>query len=233
MRQGHPLALYCYQTPAGVPRGVEVRNAAEIIPSERVFRHRSGSFAPFSDWFRLELQRRELGTWLDTDIYLLRPLDSSRDYLFGMESAEVANNAVLRLPGDSRLLTALLEPFERSATPPWLPLRAYVAGRARDLVRGGADMSRLPWGTTGPHGLTVLARQLGLLAQALPADVFYPVNWQRADWIIDPSVSLGSVITERTVCVHLWNECIKEFKDEAAPEGSFLHRLHSEGALPD
>jgi hypothetical protein len=28
----------------------------------------------------------------------------------------------------------------------------------------------------------------------------------------------------------LWNECIKAFKDEPAAPGSFLDRLHREGA---
>jgi hypothetical protein len=36
------------------------------------------------------------------------------------------------------------------------------------------------------------------------------------------------MVTERTVAVHLWNECIRAFKDRLAPEGSFLHRLQQE-----
>jgi hypothetical protein len=69
--QGHPLALYCYDVPEGVPTGVEVRDAASILPRDRVIRHRSGSVAIFANWFRYELQRRELGIWLDTDVYPL------------------------------------------------------------------------------------------------------------------------------------------------------------------
>ena len=55
MRQGHGVALYCYRTPHGVPAGVELRNAGEIVPESRVFTGRNGSFAAFSDWFRYEL----------------------------------------------------------------------------------------------------------------------------------------------------------------------------------
>ena len=118
----------------------------------------------------------------------------------------------------------------KRVTPAWLPLRARLAARLRELVRGKADLGRLPWGSTGPQALTALARKYSLMSEALPADVFYPVAWQRADWILDPRIDLRQVVSERTVAVHLWNECIRTFKDKPAPEGSFLHRLQREGA---
>jgi len=42
-------------------------------------------------------------------------------------------------------------------------------------------------------------------------------------------VKLEDMITERTVAIHLWNECIKDFKNLTALEGSFLNRLQEEG----
>jgi hypothetical protein len=42
---------------------------------------------------------------------------------------------------------------------------------------------------------------------------------------------LEEIITERTVGIHLWNECIKGYKDAAAPKGSFLDRLQREGRV--
>src|SRR5689334_5913692 len=75
IRQGHRLVLYCYRRPAGVPEEVELKDAATILPESSVFYHRKGSVALFADWFRYELQRRGSGTWVDTDVYLLRPLD--------------------------------------------------------------------------------------------------------------------------------------------------------------
>lgn len=56
------------------------------------------------------------------------------------------------------------------------------------------------------------------------------MRWEKADWILDPAVRLEEVVTERTVALHLWNECIKGFKGEPAPEGSFLYRLQQEGS---
>ena len=206
-----------------------MRDAAQVLPERAVFRHRSGSVALFSDWFRYELQRRGLGTWLDTDVYLLAPLEGERSHLFGEQQPGLINNAVLRLPPTSPLLAELLRPFEEGRTPSWLPRGAYLRSRFRELAAGRADLSRLPWGSTGPHALTAVATRLGLEAEALPADVFYPVPWQNADWVLDPALSLEEMLSKRTVAVHLWNECIKSFKDAPAPAGSFLDRLHREG----
>jgi hypothetical protein len=60
--------------------------------------------------------------------------------------------------------------------------------------------------------------------------VLSPVHWDDARWILDPSRALGDVLAPATVAVHLYNEMIKGFKDDPAPPGSFLARLHEEGA---
>ena len=228
LRQGHRLALYCYDRPANVPPGVQLCDASEILPQSAVFRHHAGSVGHFSDWFRYELQRQSLGTWVDTDIYLLKPLDAARPNLFGEQSPGMINNAVLRLASDSPVLVELLRPFADCTVPEWLPARTRISAKMRAFVQGGIDFGRLPWGSTGPHALTFLARKFGLSSQALPSEVFYPVRWQDADWIVDPARGLEDMVTERTVAVHLWNECIRGFKARPAPEGSFLHRLQQE-----
>jgi hypothetical protein len=228
LRQGHRVSLYCYETPANVPAGVRLRDASEILPESAAFRHDAGSVGHFSDWFRYELQQRSLGTWVDTDVYLLKPLDGVQPNLFGEQSPGVINNAVLRMTVDSPVLAELLRPFTDRTVPEWLPFRTRTLARMRGLVTGEVDFGRLPWGSTGPHALTELARKFGLTSQALPSDTFYPVRWQDAGWIVDPMRSLEDMITERTVAIHLWNECIRGFKDRPAPEGSFLHRLQQE-----
>ena len=228
LRQGHDLALYCYGEVEGIPAGVEVRDGADVLPESAVFRHRSGSYAAFADWFRYELLRRGAGTWIDTDVYLLAPLDPEPRYWFGEQTPGVVNNAVLRLPADSPLLADLLKLFE-GQTPKWLRSRDYLAARLRELLRGRPDLARMPWGTTGPHALTALAKEHGLMGEAVPPGVLYPVPWTRADWIRDPRLKIEDVIAPETLAVHLWNECIKRFKNEPAPAGSFLDRLQEEG----
>lgn len=229
MRQGHQPVLYCYARPAGIPAGAEVRDASEILPEHRVIRHRSGSASLFSNLFRYELQRRGAGTWVDSDVYLLKPIGSAHPYLLAEQAPGIINGSVLRLPQDSPLLPPLLALFEETRVPPWLPWRAKAAARWRLATTRRAGLDRMPWGSAGPLAITALARAFGLDRLAEPPERFHPVPWERAEWIRDPLQRLESVIGPGTVGVHLWNERIKAFKDEPAPKGSFLARLQEEG----
>jgi hypothetical protein len=228
LRQGHRLALYCYREPIGIPDGVEICDASRILPESAVLRHRGGSVAPFSDWFRYELLKRGLGTWIDTDMYLLRPLDERAEHLFGEQRPGVLNNAVLRLPPSSPALDELLAPF-RGATPHWLGPRHRMSANLRKWLSGDSDVGAMPWGTTGPAALTAAAKKFGLSSLALPPAVFYPVPWEDAGWIFNPARSLEAIVTDDTVGIHLWNECIRSLKEQPPRKGSFLERLWIEG----
>ena len=98
----HRVAVYCYGETRGVPDEVEVRDANQVIPANEIFFQRNGSVAAFSDRFRHELLRANAGTWVNTDIYLLRPLDMEASYLFGQQEPGLINNAVLRIPAEFR-----------------------------------------------------------------------------------------------------------------------------------
>jgi hypothetical protein len=230
MRQGHRLTLWCYSPPANVPAGVNVSDADGILPESSVIRHhKSGSVALFSDWFRYELQRHGKGVWLDSDVYLLRPIPDA-DYLLTEFEPTLINGAVLKIPHDSPMLNDLLALFERDIIPWWLPLPARIAARWRRITRGKADIARMPWGMAGPWALTAYARQHGVDRLAAAPELYSPVLWQDAAWISDPAQQLEARKGDSTIAVHLWNERIKGFKDAPAPRGSFLARLQEEGA---
>jgi hypothetical protein len=230
LAHGHRLVLWCYARPSGVPDGVLVRDAAEILPEDRIIRHRGGSAALFANWFRYELQKRGRGIWIDCDLYALKPLERLPEQLFAWSAADEINTAILRLPPDSPLIAPLVEMFEEKKIPPGLPWRARLAARWRLLRSGRSGLSHMPWGSAGPRAFTRLARRHGLDRFALPAETFYPVHWRDAAWILDPNVALEEVVTPDTLAIHLWNELIKGFKDRPAPPGSFLARLQAEGA---
>lgn len=230
LRQGHRVALYCYRPVEAVPAGVDLRDAAAILAEDRIIRHRSGSVALFANWFRYELMRRDLGIWVDTDQYLLAPIVRRHPHLFGWQDRHLLANGVLRIPGDSPMLPELTEIFDERTIPSWLPSRQRLAARLRRLATGHTGLSHMPWGTAGPHALTALARKHGMLGEALPPSVFFPIPYPDAGWIRDPARSLEAVLQPDTLGVHLWNEKIKGWKDEPAPAGSFLARLHREGA---
>ena len=230
MAHGHPMVLWCYNRPAGIPDGVVLRDAAEILPEEAIIRHRGGSVALFANRFRYELQRRGIGLWVDTDVYLLKPLDNLPEQVFGWGFVDEIYTGVLRLPPDSLLIPPLLDLFEEDKVPPWLPWRARLAAHWRLKRTGRSGLSHMPWGSAGPMAFTALARRHGLDRLALPSEIFYPTHWRDAAWILDPGIALKDVVQRGSLALHLWNELIKGFKNRPAPAGSFLARLHQEGA---
>ncbi len=227
LRHGHELTLYCYDEPKGVPAGVAIGDASEILPRSWADGHQDRkSFV--SNRFRYELQRQGRGIWLDCDVYLLAPLDFPNPHLFGWQSAELVNSAILRAPPDSPLIERLLAMFEDREIPLWLSRSARLAAHWRRFRTGRLGIASMPWGTTGPHALTYIAREAGLDQEALARDIFYPVPWHDAGWIRDPARRLEDMVTARTVAIHLWNEQIRTFKSLPAPAGSFLERLQAE-----
>lgn len=229
-RQGHRVALYCYDRPVGVPRGVAVRDAASILPRSAIIRHRNGSPSLFSNRFRYELLRRGLGTWIDCDVYFVRPLTRSTDYVFGWQEPGKLNTAVLRLPSDSPVLQAALRVFDEREIPPWLSTRARWASRLRLLTTGRTGLARMPWGSAGPEALTWLLKAAGLDHHAAPISRFYPVHWTQADWVMDPARATDVPIAADTIAIHLWSERLRGCDLASAPSGSFAHRLREEGA---
>jgi hypothetical protein len=238
LRQGHRVRLWTYDAVEGVPEGVEVADAREIIPAERIIRHSSGSYALFSDHFRFALQRAGLGYWIDTDLYLVRPIEREESYVYGWEASKkpgrppkTIGSAILRIDAASPLLDEILEAFEGRTVPRWASKEDRRLAERRLQETGRVDLGELSWGIVGPHALTWLARERSLTCYADTPEVFYPVSWAGADWIRDPAVSIDDVITPRTLAVHLWNEKIKDYKNVPAPAGSFLARLQDEATL--
>jgi hypothetical protein len=86
LAHGHPYHLYAYEKISGVPAGVEIRNAEEILPSSLVFKVQDGYHAGFSDWFRWKLLLERGGWWADLDVVALRPFAFLGEYAFASEA---------------------------------------------------------------------------------------------------------------------------------------------------
>ena len=81
---GHPVHLYTYDDLSGLPAGVEVMDAALILPEDefelfdgktpKTVSEDAFSVMPFSDRFRFTLLRINGGLWMDLDIILVRPI---------------------------------------------------------------------------------------------------------------------------------------------------------------
>jgi len=230
MRTGHRVRLYCYDNLGGIPDGIDVADAEQIVSRKRIVRYADGSVSLFSNLFRYELQRRGEGLWADTDHYFLKAHDFSVSYVFGRQQNGDIGTGVMRLPSDCPFLPSLIGLFDSSEVAPWASRGERVIAIELLAERGRVPPDRMRWAYTGPRAFSHFVAKFGLEGKAQPQDAFYPADFSIADWILDPLRSLDEFLTPKTIGLHLWNQKIKHFKNEQAPRGSFLERLHDEGA---
>jgi hypothetical protein len=232
-RQGHRTVLYSYDTPGDVPPSIELADAASILPRERIVRHKkTGSVSLFSDLFRYELLRRDLGLWIDCDVYCVRPVALS-GYVFGWEQEGGLNGAVLGLPANEPALERLIALFDAtSPVPPWLPKKARDEFMARKAAGDEFTLADLPWGAAGPAALTHVLYEAGLTRHAQPRSVFYPLTARDLGFLLQDGVDPYPYITPQTLTVHLWNEMLHRYLHWLRP-GSALDHLVKTGWLFD
>jgi hypothetical protein len=209
---GVALRLYSYDETIEAPRGVEVANARMICRDETlVHRYLAGgkpSLASFADRFRYQMIRQTGECWVDADMVCLDKPDFSSDaFVFGLQSNPygelLINNAVLRLPPDHPVLTALIE---------------------RALAGVDVDQS---WGAIGPFLWTTIAAEGGIASAARKSSDFYPIEpddfWK---FLLPAYRDEVAAIVKRSTFLHLWSEMFGRSgydKSACPPAGSFLH----------
>ena len=226
VERGHPVRLWTYDAVDGVPAGVELRAADDVVPVAAMEPLRQArAWTVLANYFRYALQRAALGLWVDCDVLCLRPLPDA-PFVFGWQDERRLNNAVLRLPADHPIVGDLLAMFE---TPRFVPPWARWRHRARYALayrwRRGFGVANLRWGTTGPGALTYYTAQRGLTGLASPGDVLYPVGLRDADALLDPTPgAVRRLLTPRSLCIHLWHRVLSEHA-APPPPGSFVRAV--------
>jgi len=202
LKNEHAYHLYTYRDVENVPDGVNVKDADEIIPENRIFKYKDyDSYAGFANLFRYKLLLENGGIWVDTDLVCLRPFDFSADYVF------------------ANVLSA--RPFR--ITRPFGHLRRrYHINNWFIKVKPGSDImdycyheslkrnpEQLNWGDTGPRLLRSAVTKFNLQDYASPPEAFFPISarqWRqlingsyfaKRKWIKAASSSYG---------IHLYNE---------------------------
>jgi hypothetical protein len=209
MRNGHPVHLYVYEEPTGVPAGVQVMDAADILPQSALFLHRRRqSVAHFADWFRYRLLFARGGLWSDTDMVCLRPFDYSSPVVFAWQDHLHLNNAVLGLPAGDALAEWLANCCEH---PNRILPYDDIGMRLKKLKRRfrGQGRESVRWGDTGPYGLTRAARHLGYTEHALPQWHFYPVRFEEHQVLFESPRAGVEMSFNGSRAVHLWNQLIE------------------------
>ncbi len=226
VEHGHEVTLFA-TSPAlrGLPPGVQLRDANEIFPCQTIVRDpKSGSPALHADMFRYAMLAQTDLIWVDTDVLCLQPLLVHEPYLFGFEDKNTVNNAVLRLPKESSTLRKLLRyrPDTRGY-PPFFSTRRKIKYW---LKSGGRPphISRWPWGSIGPKGLTHFLRASGEIAHARPVEAFYPLHYHDVTQLIcAPKAGAALHFSSDSYYLHLWG---KELRNAIKSQG-----LHPESFL--
>ena len=230
---GHRVVLYHYGAVENVPPGVELADAADILPREGdgLVHSRTGSPALHSDRFRYLLLRAEPGViWADTDAYCLRPFVSKDGHLHGWESRTHVNGGVLALPSDSATLKALLaftsDPF---AIPPWYP--ADLQRQYREVAAAGTPVHAgdMAWGVWGPHALTHFLAETGEIRHSLPRHALYPFPFAKRRLMLRSGFDVSGHVRPDTMSIHLYGRRMRKRLVEAEngrpDQDSLLGRL--------
>ena len=206
--QGHAFQLYTYSSQLQVPRGVQLRDAAELFDRREYFTYKkgkgAGSHAAFSNLFRYKLLADRGGWWVDTDVVCLSSEIPTFDEFFALQEHNVVNGAVLFFRRRDPLMLECLD----------------------EALRIGDDPS---WGEIGPKLVTRKVEEDGRLRNAQPSLTCYPVHHSEALDLLRPQQF--DVMAERirqSFFLHLWNEVLRRVhvaKTMLPPRGSFLRAI--------
>lgn len=236
---GHPVHLYSYEDISGLPVGVILRDANEIIeggpdiydgPMPKTVSKTAFEMMPFSDRFRFTLLRMNGGLWLDLDIILVRPIpDELFEQDFWCSSERTLQSGAYKSK-------ELLKPNIGAlfVSEPEHPLMCALTdwnGSAKDA-----------W-----HGLKLFHKclnRLDLTKGALQPSVFCDMNWWDVKSICGTISERGSLpakwgwpgtpvkLPEEALGVHCWRgllrkQGIRHAKVDVSPL-SYLGRLYQQ-----
>jgi hypothetical protein len=186
LQHGHEVELYSYQ-PVAVPDGVKLCDANEILPEAQIFSYSQGpakgSFAAFSNLFRLKLLYERGGIYSDADMLCLRPLHSLPDGTVGRDRDKWLNGAFMKFS-------------------PGHPVCEELYRMAEELGSG------IRLGQTAEMVTEVVTRNQDI-CNILPSSAFYPIPWHEAWKLVDPDeLEYCTSRTPESYCVHYWNTAI-------------------------
>lgn len=184
---GHPYQLYCYKGLKGIPDGVEVKDASEIIPQSKItsvtIGEGKGSLTVFADLFRYLLLHKVGGYWVDLDIICLKAFDFKQARLIASERSQ---------QGSSQICNAVIKALV--ADPLMQSCAAQAALLLENPVAFGATANQLVAGQ-----IKASNDEIKLLAPA----IVNPVDF----WNFATLLSVNPPqIPSQSYAVHFWNE---------------------------
>ena len=182
LAHGHKYHLFAYEPVRGVPAGVVLQSAEEILPRSRAFQYsKHKTWSGFANSFRYKLLLERGGWWADTDLVCLGRFDFDGDYVFSSEFSEgrqMVNIGAIKAPAGSEIMS-------------------YAWNICQTK-----DPAKLVWGETGPALMEDAVEKFSLERYVKPWKTFCPIGFR--DWtrLLDPDPpNVGG-----SEAVHLWHE---------------------------
>ena len=210
---GHQFELYVYDEPEGIPAGVVLKDAREIVPESEIATFRCAQ--QLSDFFRISLLLKKGGWFSDLDNVCLRALDFAAPFVFYRDYDETTISfALSKTPADSAIMQHCYD----------------------FLVQMDPDeRSRLAWQEIGSDFTCGAVEYFKMTRFAEAGRTFDPIQWTRIREVIDPAVKwdLGE-----SYSVHLfhavWNKGPKDRMGKGFNLGQPVYEsLDTDGEYPD
>jgi hypothetical protein len=226
LHHGHRFRVYSY-TPdelGHVPAGVEVRDASEVMPREKLISYAEcpNGVALGANLWRYHLLAKGLGFWCDLDLVFVRPFDFSQPYVLGWEYEGWINNAVMFAPKDSEFVRDLFALTRPNVRPPWFGPRRSLEFYWRRWRNGYLRLEDMPWGTYAAGLVTHIVKKRRLQPYVANPRVFYPVRWSEARLVYEEAALVNAKIAQDTRAVHLWHSRLGELVRSPPAAGSWI-----------
>lgn len=231
---GHEFVLWSYEPEQlqGVPDNVELRNAADVMPRDKLATYAGSGYVSLgANLWRYELLSKGFGSWVDMDLIFLKPFDFDDEYVFGRQADGQVNNAVLFAPEGSKFTQDLPALARANRLPPWFGPKATLKYFWKRLTHGKMELGDYPWATFGPGLLNYAVKKHGLTSNVKATDVFYPIDWPEASLLYGPSDEVERRITPDTYAIHMWHGALKDLKFSPPPAGSYMEAICRENAV--
>lgn len=231
LKHGHAFHLYTYRPLGNMPAGTTILDANAILPESSIYRSHDGRMSSFSNFFRWKLLNMQGGLWVDMDVVCLKPFDFPDDIIFGHETEDSINTAVLGFPAGHLMTTAMVKACEDVNL--FQPIDSLRTVLKKSLRRAflGKEKSRVYTRFSEPGGpsyFTKFLKHYDLADLAKPVHWFYPVPWWNWADVFRPGAIAETVIAE-SYALHLWNNALHRDphmdKNNLNLEGSLFNLL--------
>jgi len=200
LKNGHICHLYVYNEIKGVPEGVLLKDASQIIQPNKIFKYCNyDSYAGFSDRFRYKLLLEKGGWWVDSDVICLNPFIFDQEYVFACEMfRDTYRNAEI-----SKVATCVIK------TPAGSKIMDYCYNKSIQKA-----LNEIYWGEVGPDLLTKAVSKFGMQQFVTNYKIFCPIPWTHFLALVSDNFDGESTnkVLSNSFAIHFWNELWRRYK---------------------